>query len=194
MTNIVATKLREMSNRDTFPAWRELAYTIIDGADEIDRLQFALDTVTPCDDEGCTMSSKKHVCIQDATRKAGTILQRACYSAAKNAGWWIDTETGEDVRTWPDKFFKLWVAAKLMLCVTELAEAMEGHRKGLRDTHLPTRTMLEVELADTVIRACDLAGGLALDLGGAIAEKLAYNAQRADHKIENRIAEGGKSI
>lgn len=30
------------------------------------------------------------------------------------------------------------------------------------------------------------------DLGGAIAEKLAYNAQRADHKIENRRADGGK--
>jgi hypothetical protein len=33
-----------------------------------------------------------------------------------------------------------------------------------------------------------------LDLGGAIAEKLAYNASRADHKPENRIKPGGKTF
>jgi len=37
------------------------------------------------------------------------------------------------------------------------------------------------------------AGALNLDLGGAIAEKLAYNAQRADHKPEARAAAGGKT-
>lgn len=127
-----------------------------------------------------------------STTNAGNELAHVCHKAA--AGWWIDTETGEDVRNWPPKFFKLWVASKLMLIVTEVAEAMEGHRKGIPDTHLLHRSMLEVELADTVIRVCDLAGGLGLDLGGAIAEKLAYNAQRADHKLENRVAAGGKSI
>lgn len=125
---------------------------------------------------------------------AGDYLMETCHGLAADAGWWIDTETGEDVRTWPSKFFALWVSAKLMLCVTELGEAMEGHRKGLPDDHLPHRLMLEVELADAVIRICDLAGGLKLDLGGAIAEKLAYNAQRADHKIAHRQAAGGKSI
>lgn len=29
-------------------------------------------------------------------------------------------------------------------------------------------------------------------LAGAVIEKLAYNQQRADHKPENRYAEGGK--
>jgi hypothetical protein len=71
---------------------------------------------------------------------------------------------------------------------------MEGARKGLMDDKLPARTMLEVELADAVIRIFDMAGGLHLDLGGAIAEKLAYNAQRADHKPGNRIKPGGKTF
>jgi hypothetical protein len=71
---------------------------------------------------------------------------------------------------------------------------MEGARKGLMDDKLPARTMLEVELADAVIRIFDMAGGLHLDLGGAIAEKLAYNASRADHKPENRIKPGGKTF
>ena len=66
-------------------------------------------------------------------------------------------------------------------------------RKGLMDDKLPHRSMLEVELADAVIRIADLAGALDLDLGGAVAEKMAFNAQRADHKPENRLAAGGKA-
>ena len=62
------------------------------------------------------------------------------------------------------------------------------------DDKLPHRPMLEVELADAVIRIFDMGGGLGLDIPGAIAEKLAYNAGRADHKIENRAAEGGKKF
>lgn len=122
------------------------------------------------------------------------VLQDTCHGLAEQAGWWKDLETGEDVRTWPKKHLDNWISAKLMLTVTEVAEAMEGHRKGLMDDKLPHRKMLEVELADAVIRIMDLAGGLNLDVGGAIVEKLAYNLTRADHKIENRMAEGGKSV
>lgn len=117
-----------------------------------------------------------------------------CYGLAQASGWWIDTETNEDVRTWPKKFLNLWISAKLMLVVTEVAEAMEGHRKNLPDDKLPHRPMLEVEMADAVIRILDLAGGLELDVAGAIIEKLAYNQSRPDHKLENRTAAGGKSI
>lgn len=123
-----------------------------------------------------------------------TDAQDLCHGLAARSGWWLDTETGEDVRTWPPKHFNAWISAKLMLVVSEVAEAMEGHRKGLQDDHLPHRSMLEVELADTVIRILDLAGGLNLDIAGAVVEKLAYNQQRADHKLENRTATGGKSI
>lgn len=80
----------------------------------------------------------------------------------------------------------------LMLIVSEIAEAMEGDRKSLMDDHLPNRKMLEVELADAVIRIMDLAGREGLDLGGAIMEKLEYNKQRLDHKLENRQKANGK--
>ena len=120
--------------------------------------------------------------------------QTICHDLAASSGWWIDTETGEDVRNWPVKFLKLWIASKLMLIVSEAGEAMEGHRKDLMDEHLPHRKSIEVEGADLVIRTFDLFEGLGYDLPGAIVEKLAYNQQRADHKLEHRTAAGGKSI
>lgn len=116
-----------------------------------------------------------------------------CHNAALSSGWWIDAETGQDVRKWEPKYFKLWVGTKLALIHSEVSEGLEGHRKGLMDDKLPHRQMLEVELADAVIRICDLAGGLNFDLAGAIVEKLEYNSQRADHKPENRAMPGGKS-
>lgn len=117
----------------------------------------------------------------------GEELVRICHGASVAAGWWSDLETGAPLINRPHV-----VGEKLMLAVSELSEAMEGHRKGLADDKLPHRPMIEVELADAVIRIADLAGALGLDLGGAIAEKLAFNATRPDHKPENRKAEGGK--
>lgn len=82
----------------------------------------------------------------------------------------------------------------LMLVVSEIAEAMEGERKDIMDDHLPHRKMAEVELADAMIRIFDYAGAFGYDLQGAIEEKLEYNKQRADHKLENRAKEGGKQF
>lgn len=52
----------------------------------------------------------------------------------------------------------LLVTKKLCLTHSELSEALEGHRKGLMDDKLTHQPMLEVELADAVIRIADLAG------------------------------------
>lgn len=101
-----------------------------------------------------------------------------------NAKWWTDLETGQPI--------KRNVGELLMLVVSELAEAMEGDRKGLNDDKLPHRKMFEVELADVLIRVFDIAGGIGLDLGHAFTEKMAYNAVRHDHTIKGRAAEGGK--
>ena len=60
------------------------------------------------------------------------------------------------------------------------------------DDHLTHRKMFEVELADAIIRIFDTAEGMGLDLGGAFEEKMTYNANRQDHKIEHRRANGGK--
>jgi len=113
-------------------------------------------------------------------------LVDTCHGAAYRAGWWHDLNTGEDMRG------KRNIGELLCLVHSEISEAMEGHRKGLMDDKLAHRNMFEVELADAVIRIFDLAGGCGLDLGGAIAEKLEYNASRSDHKPENRRSENGK--
>lgn len=126
---------------------------------------------------------------------AGHNLTGACHGAAKKSGWWTNLKTGEDLTTRLEGGgYKFNVPEKLCLIHSEVSEAMEGHRKNLADDKLPHRMMVEVELADAVIRIFDLAGAMGLDMGGAIAEKLAYNAQRADHKIENRLAENGKKF
>lgn len=104
------------------------------------------------------------------------------HCAAKDAGWWADV----------DVFAPHVVPAKLCLVHSEISEAMEGDRKNLMDDHLPDRKMVEVELADAVIRIFDLAGAMGLDLGGAMEDKMNYNANRADHKPENRKKENGK--
>lgn len=113
-----------------------------------------------------------------ALKQIGVEVHRA------NAKWWTDLHTGLPLQR--------NVGEMLMLVVSEIAEAMEGHRKGLMDEKLPHRSMLEVELADAMIRIFDLAEGMGLDLEGAFCEKMTYNAKREDHTIEARRAPGGK--
>ena len=108
---------------------------------------------------------------------------KECHEANKQ--WWTDLNDGH----YPIKRNN---GELLMLCVSELAEAMEGDRKNLYDDKLPHRKMFEVELADCLIRIFDLAAARGLDLDGAYQEKMAYNAKRADHKPNARLAEGGK--
>lgn len=131
-----------------------------------------------------------------AAAAGATALQTACHEAAKDAGWWSSLTTQEplwcDLPAGDTPAFN--IAEKLCLIHSEISEAMEGHRKGLMDDKLPHRLMLEVELADAAIRIFDLAGGLGLDLGQAIGEKMAFNSTRADHQPENRRAAGGKTF
>lgn len=112
-------------------------------------------------------------------------LVTVCHGASFRAGWWHrpDGALETDPRA---------VVEKIALIHSEISEAMEADRKGLMDDKLPDRAGIEVELADAMIRIADLAGALGLDLGGAVAEKLEFNARRADHKPENRAAPGGK--
>lgn len=72
------------------------------------------------------------------------------------------------------------IPTRLMLIVTEVAEAMEDYRKGRMD-HFPE------ELADVAIRLFDLAGHLEIDLEAAIERKHEYNLSRP-------YKHGGKTV
>lgn len=115
-------------------------------------------------------------------------LQEHVYQGNVKSGWWTNIHTGQlkakgDVTE---------ILAKLALVHSEVSEALEGVRKNLMDDKLPHRPMIEVELADAVIRILDLAGHEGYDLAGAIQEKLLYNAVRIDHTLEHRLGVGGK--
>lgn len=113
-------------------------------------------------------------------------LAHECNNRSEAAGWNIDPVTKEKI---PPHYY---VPLKLALAHSELSEALEGFRKNLLDDHLQKRSMLEVELADAIIRIVQMAAYLDLDIGGAVIEKLEYNSKRADHKIENRVKDNGK--
>lgn len=115
---------------------------------------------------------------------ACAVLAIACHGAAYKAGWWHDKQ-GQPLERNTGEI--------LMLMVSELAEAMEGDRKNLQDDKLPQYRMFDVELADTIIRIFDCVGAAGIPIGEIIAAKLAFNAVRPDHKLENRIKEGGKA-
>lgn len=117
------------------------------------------------------MDAKKYNTLSD--------LQARIHQANRDAGWW-DKERN--------------IPELIALMHSELSEALEGVRRDLMDDHLPHRKMVEVEFADTIIRILDAAGGMGLDIEGAIMDKLEYNRHRLDHKRENRAAPGGKKF
>ena len=108
-----------------------------------------------------------------------------CHEAAVKGGWWYDSEGRKIDRN---------IGELLCLIHSEISEAMEGARKGLMDNHLKHKSMMEVELADAVIRIFDLAESRNFNLGETIYEKLEYNKSRADHKLANRLQKGGKKF
>jgi hypothetical protein len=110
--------------------------------------------------------------------------QRLAHKTASDAGWYRNPETGEEIA----RNFGEVVA----LMHSELSEALEADRKGLRDDKLPHRDGREVEFADCIICILDTAEALGLDVAGAIIEKNRYNHHRADHKLANRAAGGKK--
>lgn len=102
-----------------------------------------------------------------------------------NQKWWKRGEDGKPIRN---------KGEAIALMHSELSEALEGLRKDLNDEHLPQFKSEVVEMADCIIRILDYCEGFGLNIGAAIAAKLEYNASRADHKLENRMKDGGKKF
>ena len=90
----------------------------------------------------------------------------------------------------------MFINEKLMLTVSELAEAMEGIRKGgiKPDDKLPQFSNLAVELADTVIRVLDLAEGIELVDENGTNEVLAALVQKLKINAGRGYKHGGKSF
>ena len=105
-------------------------------------------------------------------------LIRDCHSAALKSCWW-DSEN--------DNF-----PTKLLLVHSELSEAVEEWRKDELDNPLwygekGKPEGVAAELADAVIRICDLAGRYSIPLERAIMEKMAFNSTRS-HRYGGKVA------
>ena len=125
---------------------------------------------------------KDRFLIVDGIRAA----TRVCHQAAIDGGWWNDALTGAPLDRNKGEL--------LALIHSEISEALEGVRKDLVDDKLPHRKAVEVELADALHRIFDFAGAFHLDVGGALVEKMDFNATRPDHKLEQRRLAHGKKF
>lgn len=95
---------------------------------------------------------------------------------AKEKGFWKEynllsyMETKE-VYEIEDSIRNAYISQNLMLIVSELSEALESLRENDTDN-------FKEELADVIIRTCDLAGGLNIDLEAEVIKKMDKNSKR----------------
>jgi len=135
--------------------------------------------------------------MSENIRKGLTEVINLCHNASYNRGWWHDQETGnpllvkDGMSPFGEKYIK---CTKLLLAISETAEAMEGLRTNAPDDKLPQFSMETVEIADHLIRLFDYIGAYNLPVVDAIMAKVDFNATRPDHDPENRKKPGGKSF
>ncbi len=128
--------------------------------------------------------------VQERIEYSFLQLQNACHSNAVDKGFWEEDQAvvevlksapRVDAATLAAKAQENITSTKLMLIVSESAEALEGLRQGNPPSdklHEWGHTQLEEELADIVVRVLDLSGFLGFNLIKAILRKMAVNAKR----------------
>lgn len=157
----------------------------------------------------------------DVITDAVNMLVQQCHAASYNRGWWHDPITGaslipnDDTEVSPNgeavrmAWFPYVVATKIALIHSETSEGLEAYRVGAMDDKIPEFAGITAEMADVVIRVCDLMGCIQwynasrttgevpvelakYELGAAIMAKLPFNAGRIDHGFAKRKEPGGK--
>ena len=129
----VYSVLKEYINSST----EEYDRIIEDGGIETDEFEICINALT-------THNTEQNLSIKQLTKLVHDINVKS--------GWWTDINTGESLESKQGEQPKRNVPEMLCLVHSEVSEAMEGFRKNLMDDKLPHRQMLEVELADAVIR------------------------------------------
>lgn len=122
-----------------------------------------------------------------------TDLSKRVNEGNRLRGFWDDWRARQN-----EAVERAYISQMIMLVVTELSEAVEGLRKDKRmkeydrlefekwkekgvfttkfEEHI--KDTFEDEIADAVIRLLDLSGGLGIDIGFHIVQKLMYNDTR----------------
>lgn len=133
--------------------------------------------------------------IGEAVEKVFNDFSKIINGGNRKRGFWEDFDKHEEKKELRNAF----ICQFIMLVNTELSEAVEALREGnltepfdklklkeMLKAGTPFKTAFKVtikdkfedEIADAIIRLLDLAGGLNIDIGYFIAQKLKYNSTR----------------
>ncbi len=131
-------------------------------------------------------------------------VRDAVHKTSTDKGFWKDYDDAKDILPLGDlrsAVQRAFISQKIMLTVSELSEAMEAQRTNHRADKLKfeyqmveieegdefaaktvfentIKNSIEDELADALIRICDLAGKMGVDLDWHVQRKMEYNGAR----------------
>jgi NTP pyrophosphatase (non-canonical NTP hydrolase) len=116
------------------------------------------------------------------TRSTLTQIVEAAHANSVTKGFWDDQKLAINSTRLDQGLVQRTIPEKLALIHSEVSEALEDYRDGAMVTTVDGNGKpvgFPSELADIVIRVCDLAGALGIDLDAEIAQKMRHNAGRS---------------